>query len=50
MKTYIIAASILVLAITAALAFDHGAGVVFIADGSNVILTNDSGSNNLLAQ
>ena len=52
MKSIILAFAISLALTAAALAWTHGnaAGTAFIADGSNVILTNDSGSDNLLAQ
>ena len=53
MKSIILAFAISLAFATAAMAWTHGnlvLGNTFIADGSNVILTNDSGSDNLLAQ
>ena len=53
MKSLILAITISLALTAAAMAWDHGLlvlGNTFIADASNVILTNDSGSDNLLAQ
>ena len=52
MKSIILAFAISLTLTAAAMAWTHGAvpGNTFIADLSNVILTNDSGTDNLLAQ
>ena len=53
MKSLAVAFTISLALTAAALAWTHGnlvLGNTFIADNSNVILTNDSGSDNLLAQ
>jgi len=50
-KTLIIAFAICALTVTAALSwFPHGVGTTFVADSANAILTNDPGTNDLLAQ
>ena len=52
MKSVILAFAISLVLTVAALAWTHGAVIItgFILDNSSVILTNDSGSDNLLAQ
>lgn len=52
MKATILAIAISLALTAAAMAWTHGAVIItgFILDNSSVILTNDDGSQNLLAQ